>query len=260
MADPSTRKTLVAAFTVAICCSLLVSLTAVGLADRQQENRNVDLMKNVLLAAGMYEPGVDVAAVFEKIDLRIVDLETGEYVTSEEIGQGTYSQKQAMADLTMSEALPVSEDVAKIGRRENYSYVGLIRNGDRIEQVLLPVRGKGLFSMMWGFVSLDGDFTTVRGLTFYEHGETAGLGSEITNPRWLAGWPGKRVYGDDRSVKIEVIRGAVPQGAAGGEYQVDGLSGATMTSDGVTNLMRFWFGSNGFKTYLDRLRTEAGRG
>jgi len=259
MANPSTGKTFVVALTVALCCSLLVSLTAVGLADRQQDNRDVDLKKNVLLAAGMYEPGVDVASTFGEIELRIVDLDTGEYVTSEQIaGAGTYRQTDARADLELSDSISAEDDIAGLGRREKYAYVGLVMDGERIDQILFPVRGKGLFSTMFAFVSLDGDLTTVRGLTFYQHGETAGLGGEITNPRWLEKWQGKKLFDDAGAVKLQVVKGAVMPTTTAAEFKVDGLSGATMTSDGVTRLIQYWFGDEGFKPYLDRLRGEGG--
>ena len=261
MADQSTRKTFLVALSVAVVCSLLVSLTAVGLADRQQVNRNLDLMKNVLLVAGMYDPDTSIAEAFGRIELRIVDLATGKYVTSEEIGTGTYKQRAALADLDLSVVLSRPEDLAGLGRREKYSYVGLVREGGRIEQIIFPVRGKGLWSTMYAFVSLDGDLTTVRGLAFYEQAETAGLGGEITNPRWLALWPGKKIYDDQGSIRIRVVKGAVSPGSPDSVYGVDGLSGATITGDGVTNMMRFWFGDSGFKVYLDRIRDEgAGNG
>ena len=257
MAEQSTAKTCVVALSVAITCSLLVSLTAVGLADRQQANRQLDLMKNVLVAAGMYNPKEDVEETFSRIDLKLVDLKTGEYVTSEQIeGSGTYDQRSARADPKLSVAIPSADDIASLGRREKYSYVGLVRDGDRLDRIILPVRGKGLWSTMNAFIALDGDLTTVRGLAFYEHGETAGLGGEITNPRWLALWPGKKIYDDQGNAKLKVIKGVVNRDAPGSEYQVDGLSGATITADGVTHLVQYWLGAGGFKKYLDKLRSE----
>jgi len=258
MAEPGTGKTILVALAVAVACSLAVSLTAVILADRQQANRNNDLMQNVLTVAGLYDPDVPVSESFERLELRIVDLETGAYVTSEEIGQGTYDQAAAPGDLELSVALPSTEDPAGLGRREKYSYVGLVREGDRIDLIVFPVRGKGLWSTMRAFVALDGDLTTVRGLAFYQHGETAGLGGEITNPRWLAQWPGKQVYDDEGELRIEVSKGAVPASAPDADHRVDGISGATITGDGVTHLMRYWFGDAGFKPYLQRLRREGG--
>ncbi len=242
----SSARTLLVALLVSVVCALLVSLTAVGLADRQQANRDRDLLKNVLAAAGVDDP--------DAIDLRIIELESGEYVTSEEIGQGTYDQKAATEDHELSVDLPRKDDIASIGRRENYSYVGLIHGEDqRLAQVILPVRGQGFSSMLRAFVVLDADGTTVQALTVYEQGETPGLGGEITNPDWLASWKGKKVYDDEGAVQIRV-------GPAAADYQVDALSGATVTSDAMTNLMQFWFGDSGFKVYLEKLRSEGGDG
>jgi Na+-transporting NADH:ubiquinone oxidoreductase subunit C len=242
----SSARTLLVALLVSVVCALLVSLTAVGLADRQQANRDRDLLKNVLAAAGVDDP--------DAIDLRIIELESGEYVTSEEIGQGTYDQKAAIEDHELSVDLPREDDIASIGRRENYSYVGLIHDeGQRLAQVILPVRGQGFSSMLRAFVVLDADGTTVQALTVYEQGETPGLGGEITNPDWLASWKGKKVYDDEGAVQIRV-------GPAAADYQVDALSGATVTSDAMTNLMQFWFGDSGFKVYLEKLRSEGGDG
>jgi len=241
----STVRTLVVALLVAVCCSLLVSLTAVGLAERQQANRDRDRMNNVLAAAGVENP--------DAIDLRIVELDTGEYVVSEEIGHGTYDQRHATEDHTLSVDVPGDEDLARIGRREKYSYVGLIHGEEvRIAQLILPVRGQGFASMLRAFVVLDADGTTVQALTVYEQGETPGLGGEVANPTWLASWKGKKIYDEGGSVRIELVRGA----DAAAEHQVDALSGATVTSDAMTNLMRYWFGDSGFKVYLERMRSE----
>ena len=233
MPEESTRKTFGVTLLVALGCSLMVSVTAVELAERQQANRDRDLQKNVLIAAGLYDPDVPVEEVFAEIELQIVDLATGEYVTSEEIGTGTYKQREAAGDLEKSVRIESAEDVAGLGRRERYSYVGLMRAGDELDLVILPVRGQGLWSTMYGFVALEGDLTTVRGLSFYEHGETPGLGGEINNPRWLALWPGKRVYDDTGDVRIRVVKGVVDPNSADAKFGVDGISGATITADGV---------------------------
>ena len=122
--------------------------------------------------------------------------------------------------------------------------------------VILPVSGMGLWSTLYGFVALDADLRTIRGLTFYEHGETPGLGGEVDNPRWKALWPGRRAFGADAEVRIEVIRGRAGP-ADVDPHRVDGLAGATMTGRGVTNMLRFWLGEHGFRPYLERLREAA---
>ena len=98
---------------------------------------------------------------------------------------------------------------------------------------------------MQGYMALEPDLETVAGLTFYAHGETPGLGGEITNPRWKAKWPGKEIY-KDGEVELSVKKGA----GSNDEYAVDALSGATITSNGVTNLVHFWMGENGYGPYI----------
>jgi Na+-transporting NADH:ubiquinone oxidoreductase subunit C len=106
---------------------------------------------------------------------------------------------------------------------------------------------------LYGFVALESDANTIAGLGFYEHGETPGLGGEVDNPRWKALWEGKRAYRDGQ-VAINVAKGAVNPQSSGANWQVDGLSGATLTSRGVSNLVQFWLGAEGFQPYLTNLR------
>ena len=120
--------------------------------------------------------------------------------------------------------------------------------------MILPVEGLGLWSTLYGFLAVDADLETIRGLTFYEHAETPGLGGEVDNPRWKSLWPGRRTTVDGEP-RIEVIRGrAGPPGED--PYRVDGLSGAAITGRGVTNLLRFWLSDEGFRPYLTRLSVE----
>ena len=97
-----------------------------------------------------------------------------------------------------------------------------------IESLVLPIEGYGLWKFLYGFIAIEDDLNTVRGITFYEHGETPGLGGEVDNPRWKARWVGQKVFGDDGEPKIEVIKGFAPPPAEA-PYEVDGLSGATIT-------------------------------
>jgi Na+-transporting NADH:ubiquinone oxidoreductase subunit C len=113
----------------------------------------------------------------------------------------------------------------------------------------------GLWSILYGYLALDTDLTTIRGITFYEQGETAGLGGEVENPRWKALWPGRRAFDERGNVKIQVKKG-VAGPPAEDPYQVDGLSGATLTSRGVTNMIRFWLGPDGFGPFIAQLRNN----
>ncbi len=92
---------------------------------------------------------------------------------------------------------------------------------------------------------------TVKGLGFYEHGETPGLGGEVDNPKWKEIWEGKKAYTSSGEVGLTVIKGTAPPDS---DYKIDGLSGATLTSKGVDNLVHFWLGEQGYKTFLTKLK------
>jgi Na+-transporting NADH:ubiquinone oxidoreductase subunit C len=127
----------------------------------------------------------------------------------------------------------------------------MVKDGE-LELVILPIEGKGLWSTLYGFIALGSDLRTIEGITFYEHKETPGLGGEVDNPSWKRLWEGRKAYDDDDVPKIEVVRGAAGPPEED-PYRVDGLSGATMTSRGVTYLVQFWLGEEGFGPYLDSL-------
>jgi Na+-transporting NADH:ubiquinone oxidoreductase subunit C len=249
-------KPFLVTFIVSVTCSLLVSVAAVGLRGRQEENRRRDIIKQVLIAADMYDPSRPVEEAFAQIDVRVVDLDTGEFIPREEMDPQTYDQRAAAQDLTLSDALSREDDIARIGRREEYALVGQIRDEDgKLQKLLLPIRGQGLWSTMHGIISLDADLDTITGLVFYEHAETAGLGAEVANPSWQAGFVGRRIFDDEGRVALEVAKGAADPSDV---HAVDGLSGATLTANGVTALVRFWFSESGYGPMLARLREEGG--
>jgi Na+-transporting NADH:ubiquinone oxidoreductase subunit C len=130
--------------------------------------------------------------------------------------------------------------------------VYLVEGEQGIERIILPVHGYGLWSTLYGFIALESDLNTVAGLGFYEHAETPGLGGEVDNPRWKAVWSGKQVYPQGSSEPaIGLIKG---KALAANVHDIDGLAGATLTSNGVTNLVKFWLGENGFAPFLTNLK------
>ncbi len=131
--------------------------------------------------------------------------------------------------------------------------VYLVRDGDRLEQVILPIEGAGLWATMYGFLAVEGDGETVRGIQFYEHGETPGLGDGVDKPAWQAQWRGKRLFDADGTPQIEVVKGPAPDGS---DYQIDGLAGATLTGRGVSLFVRHWIGDEGYGPYLKSLQRE----
>ena len=171
--------------------------------------------------------------------------------------KGDYDQIAATRNSNYSKSLSTAEDIAIIKNRENVGKFYLLRNEDNsINKVILPVRGYGLWGTLFGYISIENDFNTVAGLEFYEHKETPGLGAEVDNPKWKSLWPGKQLY-KNNEVALEVIKGKVPEGDMNLAYKVDGLSGATITSRGVTNMIKFWFSDSGYANLFSELDYES---
>lgn len=244
-------KTLIVAFSLCLVCSVIVSTAAVVLKPKQEINKDIDKKRNILAAAGMWQEGASVEEQFAKVTTRIVDLRTGRFTDA--VSVKDYDQRRAAKDPAESDPLGAEQDVAKISRLEHYAAVYLVEDssGD-IEKIILPIRGYGLWSTLYGFIALEADANTVAGLGFYEHGETPGLGGEVDNPQWKASWPGKKVYRNG-NVAIALIKGTVDPSDVDAAYEIDGLAGATLTARGVTNLVQFWLGESGFEPFLNNL-------
>lgn len=255
MPKETVGKTLLVAFAVCVVFSVLVSSAAVYLRPVQEANKLLDKKRNILSAAGLAQEGRSVDELFASIQSRMVDLATGEYVQG--VDPEAFDERQAARDPASSMAIPGADDLAGIRRRAKLEAVYLVRKGDQVDKIILPIHGKGLWSTLYGFIALDArDASTIRGLVFYEHGETPGLGGEVENPRWQALWNGKRAFGPEGEVRIAVVKGQVDVSRPGAEYQVDGLSGATITSRGVHQMLHYWLSDNGFGPYLKRLRAS----
>lgn len=258
MANKETiSKTITVALVLCIVCSLVVSSAAVLLKDRQNVNKRLDRYSNILSAAGLLSGTERIEEQFnELVTSRVVDLETGRF--TDVVDVNTFDQLRSSKDSSMSIELSGDNDPAKISRRENYATVYLVEDDNGLQKIILPVRGYGLWSTLHGFLALESDTNTVAGLGFFEHGETPGLGGEVDNPRWKSLWPGKKIFQDGK-VELTVIKGIVESGSKNEEYKIDGLAGATLTSRGVTNLVHFWLGEQGFQKFLGNLRSgEAG--
>lgn len=250
----SIANTILVAVFVSLFCSVLVSAAAVLLKPQQQRNEDLYRKKIVLEVAGLFEQGADVDALFASIEPQIVDLASGDYVTH--VDAATFDALAAAREKGRGIAVPEKTDIAGIRRRALYAQVFLVHEGDQIQQVILPVYGTGLWSSMRGYVSLRPDGRSMRGLRFFEHGETPGLGDQIDNPDWLEQWQGKSIYNNAGEPRIEVVKGNVQPGD-NARFQVDGLSGATLTGRGVQNLLNYWLGAHGFGPYLNRLARES---
>ncbi|AGB10642.1 Na(+)-translocating NADH-quinone reductase subunit C [Vibrio parahaemolyticus] len=252
--NDSIKKTLGVVIGLSLVCSIIVSTAAVGLRDKQKANAVLDKQSKIVEVAGIEANGKKVPELYaEYIEPRLVDFATGEFV--EEAADGSkaanYDQRKAAKDNATSIKLTAEQDKAKIIRRANTGIVYLVKNGDDVSKVIIPVHGNGLWSMMYAFVAVETDGNTVSGITYYEQGETPGLGGEVENPSWRAQWVGKKLFDENHKPAIKVVKGGAP---AGSEHGVDGLSGATLTGNGVQGTFDFWLGDMGFGPFLAKVR------
>ena len=255
--NDSTAKTLIIAILLCLVCSVAVSTVAVKLKPLQLYNAELSRRTQILAVAGLMQQGGNVDELFDQIDTRIVELESGDFV--DHIDAATFDARAVQSDPEMSVAIPAENDVAGLRRQARYASVYLVLEGDDIRTIVLPVSGQGLYSTLYGFLALDGDGNTIQGLTFYEDGETPGLGGEINNPRWQSRSVGRQIRDDTGMYRFAVVKGAGSLESQDGVFQVDALSGATLTSRGVDHMMQFWMGDNGFGHFLARVGEAGGR-
>lgn len=249
-------KTIGVATLLCLLCSVIVSGAATLLKPTQVANALLDKKNNILAVSGIDLSGKSVEDAFAQIESKVVDMASGDYTDA--VDGTTFDQRKASKDPAYRVDLSSEQDIAQIGGRSKFANVYLVKEGDAISKIILPIKGYGLWSTMYGFISLESDANTVSGITFYDHAETPGLGGEIENKKWQASWKGKKISDTSGLPSIQLIKGTVSPDTSAADYKIDGLAGATLTSNGVTNLVRFWMGKDGFGPYLDKLRAKQG--
>lgn len=247
-------KTITVTVLLCVVCSVIVSAAAVLLKPMQIANKNLDRQTNILAAAGIDYEGQDIPELFAStITKKYVDLATGKY--TEVADPARYDAKKAAKNPELGITVDKKDDIASIKYQAKVMPVYLVEQNGQLEKVILPVHGYGLWSTLYGFLALEGDLNTVVGLGFYSHAETPGLGGEVDNPKWKSQWPGKSVYpAGSMEPALGLVKGSVDNTSDKAKYQIDGLSGATLTSNGVTNLVQFWMGAKGYAPFLANLK------
>jgi len=271
LGNDSLEKTFAIAVSLCLVCAVFVSFAAVALKPLQVSNKELDMKQNILDVAGLLQADTNIEQAFaEKIEAKLVDLETGDYVDGD---ANAYDQRKAAKDPAQSVAITKDKDIAHIRVKAKLAKVYLVKEGGATKSIILPINGYGLWSTLYGFLSVEADGQTVQSINFYDQAETPGLGGEVVNPNWRALWKGKKIYAETDQASSEkgsvgeadvgepalsLIKGTVDPSKAGSQYQVDGLAGATLTSTGVTNLVRYWTSKEGFAPYLAKVRTVKG--
>lgn len=230
MDKSSSLYTVVFSTAVCVVCAALLALTFEGLKGMIDGNKKLDIQKNILKASGLWDPSAgektaeELSKLYEdNVTEMMLDRETGEVI---------------------ADAKPDLQELRKIGLRKQGGdedaypdQVALFEvEVDGSTVYCLPTSQYGLWSWMHGFLAVSADGREVVGVTYYEQGETPGLGGEVENPNWQDQWEGKHLYSNDGEfIGVVVKKGKVdPEVAKEERSYVDGLSGATITSNGVT--------------------------
>ena len=248
MPPDSVPKTVFVAVALCLVASMIVSATAVALRPIQEINSLKDKQINILQVAGIYDPAADVPEAFQVFEQQVLELATGEF--TDQFDVASFDDRAAADDPATSVAL--DDDPAGIGRQSKYVTVYILRDDTgAVDKVILPIHGYGLWSTLYGFIALEENGNDIFGLQFYEHAETPGLGAEVDNPRWKALWNGKKLADDTGTLQITVAKTPPP---AGPDHHIDALAGATLTTVGVDNLIKFWMGEAGYQPFIANLQ------
>ena len=253
MANKDTiKKTILVSLSLCLVCSIIVSSAAVLLRDQQAINKDLDRKKNILLAAGLYDENRTIDEQFKVIKPYVIDLDSGRF---SDVSPNNFDQLKLTKDLQHSLELDSDRDIAKISRRENQAVVYVVNVDDKLDKIILPVRGYGLWSTLYGFIALESDFNTVAGLDFISMVKHPVLVVRSTTQD--GNHPGLvKVFILITRLNWHLSKAAVQPNSPNKKYEIDGLSGATLTANGVTNLIKFWLGPDGFKKFIDNYKDE----
>jgi Na+-transporting NADH:ubiquinone oxidoreductase subunit C len=250
--NDSPAKAILVVLGTAFVCSLLVTTAAVKLQPIQRAYQDLERNRFVVAISGLVESGrelsdADVVEIFQDLGVQLVDLDAGRFDQS--MNPLTFDQRQSLSDPERSVAIPSDLDFASLGRRSRHAKVYIVGDAERPERIILPIHGQGMWSTIYGFLALDADLNSIAAVMFYEQGETAGIGDKILDSAWQAGWRGQTVFDADGALAFRVA-----DGAAATPHEVDAIAGATITTNAVTAMMKYWFGPHGFGPFLDNLR------
>lgn len=260
MNSDSPVKAFVVILLTAVICSALVSASVVILRPIQLNNQMVERSRNIIKLTGLVEQGVtpsdeEMLALYQGMDVRILDIDEAEY--NDELDPLTFDARRAVNNPELGVDIPPEQDLANLGRRSRFAPIYMVLGEDgRLSRLILPVRGTGMWSMIYGYIALESDLDTIAAVAFYEQNETPGLGDQIMRPEWQAQWKGRHIYDEVGEARFAVNHGKVEPGSSTWLYEVDALTGATVTADAVTALIRYWFGPNGYRDFLDKLREQ----
>ncbi|MBL4815853.1 Na(+)-translocating NADH-quinone reductase subunit C [Shewanella sp.] len=248
--------TMIFIITLSLLCSFMITGTAELLKERKLVKKRDELKRYVLMASDVDIQGdKDFRAIFEKsVTPLLINIESGAIEPKERVEVMNFDERMAAINPEKSRKLERKKDKARIKTRADQVRVFQVFDEDgKLASLVLPIYGKGLWSIIYGYVALKPDFNTIENVVFYEHGETPGIGDFLNETEWTDKFRGKQIFDAKGKPVLKIVKGGAKEGDIHG---VDAVSGATMTGRGVQRSIQFWFGSEGFKVFLDKLKAS----
>jgi Na+-transporting NADH:ubiquinone oxidoreductase subunit C len=199
-----------------ILVAVLLSAASLGLKSKQENNVKQEKMQSILSSVGVEVDRSGAEEAYNTVIEKVLTIKGGEVVSEDRETGFSIDMATAIKSSNMDREVPL-----------------YVANKDGQTFYIVPLRGKGLWGPVWGFVSLESDGNTVVGANFGHKSETPGLGAEITTPMFTDQFPGKKISEAGMFQSISVVK----KGTSNGDYAVDGISGGTITSNGVNDML-----------------------
>jgi Na+-transporting NADH:ubiquinone oxidoreductase subunit C len=244
----SVAGTMVFIIILSLVCSFMITGTVEILKERKLAKKREEVQQYVLKAAGIDISQGDFSELFtQRVQPKMVNLATGK--VTEKANLLDFDGR--MAAINPETSTKPKKDIAKIKTMAtDIRIFEVYDTKGQLASIVMPIYGKGLWSIIYGYMAIKPDLNTIENIVFYEHGETPGIADFITDPQWLALWQGKTLFDAKGNIAIKVIKGGAKDGDIHG---IDGVSGATRSGVGIQRLVEFWFGVEGYQTYLHTL-------
>ena len=199
-----------------VLVAVLLSGASLGLKSKQESNVKQEKMQSILASVGVEVDRSEAEASFDEVITQVLTIKGGSVVSEDRATGFNVDMASAIKSSNMDREVPL-----------------YVANKDGETFYIVPMRGKGLWGPVWGFMSLEADGNTVVGANFGHKSETPGLGAEITTPMFTDQFPGKKISEAGMFQSISVVK----KGTSNGDYAVDGISGGTITSNGVNDML-----------------------
>lgn len=254
----STTRTIIVTLVITTFCAVLVVAASSLLKPRQlawlaiEMNRSIVTAMEPSLIAGDVLTPTEVVERVSQLDILLIDLKTG--ARSSAADPLLYNFFSAGENPELQYKIPPSMDVAGLVHRPTLAPVYRHYEGVTLQRVGLPIYGPGMWSRIAGYIVLESDCNTIANIYFYQHGETPGIGDQIESPEWRKQWVGKKIRNEKGDFKFQQRKSTQVKGTD--EYQIDAISGATVTSAAVILQAQYWLGDDGYGPYITRQREE----